>query len=569
MHFLIVLIALAASIPTPGAAQARSDRLPRAAAREVIRLYEEPNAIRASERTEIPAGRVVQGHVAVIDGPIVIGGHVQGRVLAINSDVILQPGARIDGDLLVVGGEVEGQRDARIDGEIRVYRQRLRFTRDGERLVLDPDTRDHEEDSWWRRWERRRSGTSFSELAIASAGAYNRVEGLPVHVGPMLQVRGPNGSLRAEAFAILRTGSSFRSENNDVGHRLRLEARSGRRSGFLAGGEAFNAVAPVENWQLNSLEYGLMAFLFRRDYLDLYGRHGGRGYAGAYREGLGEVTASFSHERWAPRMESNIFSLFRDDAAWRENPLLDAGRLHILSGALKLDTRNDDDRPWSGWYVNADLERGTGEITAFGPAPVDARPGMPTPGPIAYTRGFVDARRYNRVGPMSQLNLRVVAGGWLGGDPLPLQRRLSVSGPGALPGFDFRSPIGTGFDVATCNEGPVLPGRPALCDRIALLQVEYRGDLHFDPFGGFDWETDEWHFDNDPVWVLFADAGRGWRVDADGRNRDGSGLLPPLSSFRTDLGLGLDFGEFGIFIAKSVSDGDEPLNFLIRLRHRF
>jgi hypothetical protein len=39
--------------------------------------------------------------VAVLNGPLTIAGHVRGRVLAINSDVILLRGARIDGELLV------------------------------------------------------------------------------------------------------------------------------------------------------------------------------------------------------------------------------------------------------------------------------------------------------------------------------------------------------------------------------------------------------------------------------------------------------------------------------------
>src|SRR5205085_1039193 len=104
---------------------------------------------------------------------------------------------------------------------------------------------------------------------------------------------------------------------------------------------------------------------------------------------------------------------------------------------------------------------------------------------VTYTRGFLDLRRYNRLSPQGQVNIRLVTGGWLNGDALPLQRRLSVEGPGATPGFDFRSPRG-GVDVGTCGSGGSLAGTPAQCERIALAQIEYRGDLAFDFNGNWD-----------------------------------------------------------------------------------
>src|SRR5688572_26517610 len=83
--------------------------LPRDVAREATRLYNETAALRTTGSLEIDQDRVVDGDVAVLNGPVMIAGRVRGRVLAINSDVVLRSSARIDGDLLVVGGEVEGR----------------------------------------------------------------------------------------------------------------------------------------------------------------------------------------------------------------------------------------------------------------------------------------------------------------------------------------------------------------------------------------------------------------------------------------------------------------------------
>ena len=547
-----------------------TQQLPRAVATEVVRLYEEPQALRRLERTEIAAGQTIAGNVAVVDGPLIIAGTVTGRVLAINSDVILHPTARIGGDLLVVGGDIEGERDAEIGGEIRVYRPSLRFRRDGDRIAVDEEERPAEEDSWWRRWERRRARSGVRPV-IASAGAYNRVEGLPVNIGPVAQLRPRWGAMRLEAFAVVRTGSSFRSDTTDIGYDITGTVVRGRSSGLRLQGRLFDVNEPVESWQMSPLEYGLAAFLVRRDYQDFYARHGGSGRLTAFDEDLGELSVSYAHERWTPRSSEDPFTLFRGGADWRENPELDAGRIHLLKAAARFDTRNDDDRPWSGWLIAADVERGTGELETLGPTPAGTR--TTVPGRVAYTRGFMDARRYNRVGPGAQLNFRLVAGGWLGGDDLPLQRRVSVSGAGALPGFDFRTPIAVD-DGATCT-GPadsppeIIAGRPALCDRIALAQVEYRGDLHFDLFGGFDWTDRDLHFRNDATWVVFADAGRGWLVGPRaGTLRYGRGELPPPGTFRTDVGMGLDLGRMGIFVAKALSHG-EPPNFLFRIGHRF
>jgi hypothetical protein len=73
-----------------------------------------------------------------------------------------------------------------------------------------------------------------------------------------------------------------------------------------------------------------------------------------------------------------------------------------------------------------------------------------------------------------------------------------------------------------------------------------------------------------PSAVAFVDAGRGWLVG----NRDGdltysSTSLPGLDTWRTDVGLGLDLGLAGVYVAKAVSDAKEPANFFIRIRGRF
>ena len=563
------LALLAGLFPTLATAQrspgeTRPGPVPLDVRREVVARWNGPNAVRATRRLEIAAGEEINGNVALQRGVLDIAGHVAGSVIALNGSVALRPTARIDGEILIVGGTLTGRDSARVAGSVRVFADSMAYRQEGDRIVaLEDEAR--EADSWWRRLELHADGNRSEAVRIVQAGAYNRVEGLPISLGPMVHRLTPWGSFDADAAAITRTGN-FNSEHADVGHRLAGEVRFGRERGIGVGGRLFNLVDPVEDWQLSDIETALAAVVVRRDYRDYYQRHGTNGYVTLYGARDLSLTGSYGVERWTARATHNPFSLFHGGEPWRPNPLLDQGVFHIADIVLGVDTRTDPDDPWSGWWVRADAEHGSGTIESPG-LTSDV---IPRVGAVNYTRGLFDVRRYTRLGPDAQLNMRVLFAGLLGGDELPLERRLSVDGPGALPGYDFHGSR-TGIDVGTCNAGVSLPGTPAECDRIALAQIEYRGDLRMD-FSRIwgDWPRYYHGAHGDAVWVLFADAGRGWRVGA----RD-NGLtysrttLPPLSTFRSDIGFGLDIQGIGVYAAKSLATPSEPVNFFVRLRHRF
>jgi hypothetical protein len=536
--------------------------LPRDVALEVVALFNATSGVRTTAALDVEATRTITGDIAVLNGPVVIAGHVTGRVLAINADVELKAGARVDGDLLVVGGDVDGREHARIGGEIRVYHPALQYTQENNLLVASLD--DEQNEQWWRRWERR-GRRNFNSLSVANGGAYNRVEGLPVVIGPVLYRDQGWGHLKLTTAAILRTASSFSGSDADVGHDVRGEIRFGQQYGVTFTGRLFDVVEGVEQWHLSNSEVSLASFLFHRDYRDYFERHGGRLQAALHATDNADFTLSYGDERWSSRSSNDPFTLFQNDTKWRDNPAVDDGRMHVANATLRVDTRNDDFNPWAGWYLLADFERGTGHLDDLAPTSVGVRAAVP--GLTSYQRVLVDVRKYNRLGPTAALNLRVVAGGWLSGDPLPAERRLSIDGPGTIPGFDFRVPGGS--DVGTCAMGTPLPGRPAQCERIALAQLEYRSDIRLSSTTG---EPGARHvrFRADGAWVFFTDAGRGWLVNAPGSPLNyGRMELPPLSTYRTDIGGGLDFDQFGVYLAKALSEPKEPANVFVRIRHRF
>jgi hypothetical protein len=567
----LLLATMPAAVGAQNAPAMERQPLPIEVRREIVARWNarSATAVVASDRLEIAEGHEVRGDVLVRTGPLVISGRITGNVLALNSSVTLTSSARIDGDLLVIGGELFGRSSARVGGSTRIYRQDFQYRQDGERIA-DAEADADVDDSWWRRLERRREGNWSEALRVVQAGPYNRVEGLPVQLGPVLRRRTSWGSLHFDGAVVVRTATSFNTENGDVGHRLRGEIRVGDKRALGIGATVFSVVEPVEDWQLSNLETALAAFVMRHDYRDYYHRHGGQGFVALYGARNLSWTASYGEARWSSREAHKPFTIFDNGKSWRPNPAVDEGLFHIAATRLSFDTRTDPDDPWSGWYLNAEIERGHGTLSEI--APTSAPRALSTTGSIDYTRGFFDFRRYNRLGPKAQLNLRVALGGWLGGDPLPLERRLSADGPGVLPGFDFRSSHTTP-NVGTCNTAPAatVAGRPTECERVAVAQIEYRGDLRLDVLSNWnDWPRHYHSEYGDVAWVLFADAGRGWLVGrSDGTLTYPDDAFPALSTFRTDLGIGLDFGGVGIYAAKALSTSSEPINFFLRLRHRF
>jgi hypothetical protein len=162
----------------------------------------------------------------------------------------------------------------------------------------------------------------------------------------------------------------------------------------------------------------------------------------------------------------------------------------------------------------------------------------------------------------------VLAGGWIGGDPLPLQQRLSLGGSGPMPGYGFRH--------SACNmdiTDPAFAGtQVAACDRVILTQVEYRGHLSLHWSYGRSRPEDETSKKSPltlqgPDLVVFGDAGQAWLV-GEGPGRLPANRLPTIGSWLADLGVGVDWGGFGVYVAKAVTSG-EPLRLTVRLDHRF
>lgn len=556
--------------------------LPPALAERLIEFYNAPQTIHFSGPSRVPVERTVVGDVAVLGGPFTVAGRVEGDVLVINGDLELLPGATVTGDVTVVGGGTSGLEDASIGGETVTYSELLRYRRRGDQLVYAGPL--------GRRGARPEDGTGWlarRDFLITTGQSYNRVEGLPITFGPVIETSGSN-PFRLRALGIYRTEAGLTLDLEEMGYYVRAEQFIGGHRSLRVGASAYSMIDPIEAWQLSKLENGLATFLLHRDYRDHYEREGGSVFVTFEpRRSPLSLTLEGRSERNTSVPVGSPWTLFRNDAQWRPQPLVAEGRLRSLATRVVYDTRSEAEDPAIGWHFTGEVERSLSanltrpEIVRVPFLWSDELQRIPPQRYDGFTVGMVDLRRYNRLSPEARLNVRLRMGGSLDGSALPPQRQHALGGEGSLPGYDlFHFDCGARdaqvFRAAALEGRPVGPGISAPihvgsygCDAFTLFQAEFRNQLNLrlrwdeDPWGrepreergGDRWFDLEWLAS--PDWAAFLDVGRGWAFDG--------GSSEKLAA---DVGVGLLIANVGVYVAVPLVGG-RGMNLFVRLGPRF
>jgi len=546
--------------------------LPRWVEEDVISFFNDPSTIHFTARTRIPSTRVVLGDVAALGGPFTIAGEVDGDLVVVNGDLIFEAGGVVTGDVLVVGGRIFGEDLATIGGNLRIFDEPLRYVQRGDQIA-----------SAGGREDREGIGSDFpwgnARLIVKTGQNYNRTEGLPVMFGPSFRTAGAN-PLRLDVFGIWRTEMGFDLDEDDFGYAIRAEQALGGRNNIAIGGTFFSTVDPIEDWGIANLEASLTTFILHKDYRDYYERSGWSAYA---RFRLPYTPLEFKAEYFQEDHDFlpvvNPWSITKNGESWREQPLVAEGSARFVEGSITVDTRNDRGDPSDGWLLQASARRGFGGELFIPSYLVSAEDPPETIDPQEFDTdfftGFLDIRGYFRINPGAALNLRGVMGGALNGVSLPPQFQHALGGPGSLPGYRlFTQDCGardvTGFFDHVTNQGILQSSGFSSygCDRFALFQAEFRGNLFMDWGFGWDEEEDPWEgdwnwfpkIDFSPNWTAFFDAGRAWNINGS----DTDTLV--------DIGVGLIFGDLGLYYAYPLNEdenGERDGNFHIRLSRRF
>lgn len=528
--------------------------LPRDVAAQLQAIIDDPRTLRLNGPATIEATRTVPSSVAGFDGPITVAGAIEGDLIVVNGDLVLEPGARVAGSVTVVGGSLSGAEQATLGGTATVYGEGFSLIRRGRRVLSSAHARDRDER------DERADRAGGAELRVAIAESYNRVEGLPVQIGPDIWTGG-SWPLHLQAFAIWRTAAGSPFDTERMGYLLRAEQLMAGRA-VRIGGTLRSTVQPIERWSLSDTEATFAAALFHEDFRDYFEREGWSAYVRVAPRGSPlDLKVEYRDEEHATAGIRDPWTLFDRNNLWRPQPFAAEGAVRLLSATAELDFRRGSDLRTRGWLVRADADhrlRGTLVIPAIAGALDPVRFDRP------FTSARLDVRRFQRAGRDAVLALRAVGGGALDRRPLPPQFQHALGGPGSLPGY-------APFDVDCGARGLAVARGGAAdeqafftsygCDRFALFQAEYRGGFDF-RFGG-DARHDGhggWRIDGSPNWIVFFDAARGWSFD-DNDTLDTGTLY--------DVGAGLLVGGVGVYGAVPLTGDERDLRLFVRLGPRF
>jgi hypothetical protein len=554
------VIVIDPDVPAP---DAETGGLSPAVIARLLSAWNDSGTVRLSGNFALPAGAEITGVVASFRGTRRVAGTITGELTVINGDLVIANGGRVAGDILVAGGRMTVDSGGVHAGESEVHWDAAPVARQSDGSLAVRERRRLGSIGPAERTFQSGSGISTT-VRLTTNDSYNRIEGLGIVFGPAFTWRpSPVVEGTLDLRGVLRTAPDPTPFRRDLGWDFRNDWRLGERGTAGINLRAWSLVSGIEEHTLPKDEIGWNAFLFQRDNRDYY-----------YSEGFGLTSHSWLGRR--VRLEGSVryeqqgsvrandpWSLFINDSEWRPNPLIDDGHYLLFGARADYDTRNSRTAPTAGWWLRGWVEWGTSDDVAPVTLPDAVREPLSTTD-YGYQRFQLDLRRYNRLSPDAALNLRLWFGGWLGGDPLPVQRRLSLGGLDLLPGYGFRH-------ISCAPAGYNDPAETALCDRAIVTQAEFRHRLDFragytvrEPDGG---EFSRFIGIDDPAVVVFGNAGSAW-LSGDGPGKVPNNKIRSITEWKADLGIGLDAGGVGAYLAKSLSDG-EPVRFFLRLERRF
>lgn len=514
--------------------------------------FNDPTTLRSYGGAQINAA--VDGAIGVYAGDARIASRVGGDVVVINGSLRLDSTAVVTGRIIVLGGQFFADPGARFAEPVIAYRERASVRRAGDATLVAAVPMITLRDLAGR------VTTRVGDVVIAPQldfGVYNRVEGLPIIVGPSLTwTASPHLDIRLDAAVTLRTAREPSGTRGNVGWHTALTATRHGTQPLTVGIGIGDQVLATADQPLKESESSIGALVFRRDNRDWYRARGSMMFANWQALPMLAVDGSLAISRDRSLPAVDVFSVLRGNEAWRANPLIDDGRFTTFRLGATWDTRDNHDATQDGWLLRVEGRSTASNDLAPFLLPEQIRKPLPTDGYNAVEARF-DLRRYQRIDPLHAVHLRIVGEGWIGGDPLTIQRRMALGGADFVSGYPFRT--------LTCDSRRRPdPATPALCDRRMFAQVELRRRFDISlatRVGPYAVGIDRADL------VLLSDFGSAW-LAGDGPGQVPSNRIQALDEWRGSVGLGLDAGWLGAYLSKSITD-PEPARITFRLQRRF
>jgi outer membrane protein assembly factor BamA len=245
---------------------------------------------------------------------------------------------------------------------------------------------------------------------------------------------------------------------------------------LFLGGELHDITATDDLWRLATIEQTVAALGFKNTFRDYYRRHGAQLFA-VFRPGENnEFSLMTRWDRHSPLPNTTNFSVFRDSAVFRPNPLVADERVNAFVIGYTFDTR-----PLSAAGSAATYDRHLKD-SLFGYG-VRSQPGLrlewtsevaghALQGDARFDRHILNARGYLTLGSRSQISARGLFG-W-GNGTLPLEREFAIGGIGTVHGYSFKEASGTGLTLVNAEY------RVNLTSDVALNKNPLRAFVFYD-----------------------------------------------------------------------------------------
>ncbi len=467
----------------------------------------------------VAAGVTFDGDLVVTRGTVTIAGKINGSVLIIRGDALIDSTGEVLGDVISIGGHIDRRANSRVFGDMVETSPRYLIE---ENVDEDQQRRleeNAEREPRWRRQEKRRQWRENWDTGFNGKAHYNRVDGLFLggelarqyddSFAPNIDFFGSGGYAFAAKRWQYQAGSEF---------------YAGNFVRFILGGELHDRTESQDAWIIPEEENSFAAAFINEDFRDYYRREGYSLFAGQHIGRALKWSAEYRRDDHLALSNETDWSLFVNKKRFRANPAIDAGKMISYVGQITFDTRNHRHHPDRGWFVSIAGER--------------SRPAFESE--FDFDRLIVDVRRYQPFGYGKNLDLRLRAG--TGRGILPRQYLFDLGGISTLRGYGFKEFTG---------------------DRLVLANAEYRLNSgvsrlrHIPVIGEFNL-------------ILFADTGLAWFAD-DNTAPENSFDSLTWSKLKTDVGLALTDrdGQVRLNLAKRTDAGGKDVVVTFRLNRDF
>jgi hypothetical protein len=409
--------------------------------------------------TTIAENAVIKSSIIVKNGTLKVAGTIKGNATVIDGDLVVLSTGTIEGDAHVVNGKIQKEPGGKIQGFEDIRTQNI-SKRLAQRWLFHPN---HTFDVPWTE-----EITDFDQFIFR----YNRVESVFLGLGSDKKYYW-DGHRWWNAYGFVGWGFKSHKWRGTLGLSRQFHFRSENRDGiFDIGLEGYSLTDTKDRWIISQIENTLSSLFLHEDFRDYFQREGFTVYAGHYLYSdrfKSEIKLSYASDDYES-MENRVdWAFFGGKKSFRENPAIDAGRIHsfILSGGLTTVKKTSKGR--DGWQLYA-----SGEI---------ARKALGSE--FGFNHYMLDVSTFQPFDYYENINARLRIGTADGN--VPQQKIFELGGLGSLNAFPFKSYAGN---------------RMLLLNLEFILSGEILGDLDFFP---------SWLFDHV---ILIAISDAGWIKDA-------------------------------------------------------